>query len=48
MREKKRGNFDGAFCKQFKLVVDRVSSFVTLNVENRWRKWSKIAKPRQN
>ena len=34
-KELKRTEFDGAFCKKFKLLIDRFSSFFPLNVENR-------------
>ena len=32
--ELKRTEFDGAFCQKFELLVDRFSSFFSLNVEN--------------
>jgi len=34
-KELKRTEFDGTFCKKFKLLIDRFSSFFPLNVENR-------------
>ena len=33
--ESKRTEFDGAFCKKFKLLIDRFSLFFPLNVKNR-------------
>jgi len=33
--ELKRTEFDDAFCKKFKLLVHRFSSFFSLNAENR-------------
>ena len=38
--ELERMKFDDAFFKKFKLLVERFSSFFSLTVENRTRKWS--------